>query len=552
MTSCSCESVFKFVLQSLDFLVSKMSKLNGENTGVAGDFGAGSPVDMVSAIHEHISCTKEVDPFSSEDTKDGKMAYPCELDHMYASMAEARTLRDESNEMMHYKELLLLHLDLIQQQSEQIVMKDKELAALRQEVETLKQRLERMDRRVTLQKHREVSDIGPLNCGSPAPGSPASPFGHNILPLSCSDGEVDEDMEVGNGSRSLTPSAVMVDTKPNINLLQNVLQLPQVLIPNNTNTSFTPLSSLSLKRKRVENGPCPESDANVGRRRRRLASWSSDTPSSGTRRSGVTPLVDGATVPDSQDSAEPINRRNRVSSTPNFQRTSKTTLNKVNQWESRSSRTRSSAVLVKKDAILVTSDHYYTPVGDEDFHWWNAAEELAKTSTSSGDVEVPSWRIRVCTSCYSMEGTENLGDDVFNKRHMRLEIDERRRKRWDIQRIREQRQYERLRQRESTGVKGIGRSHRHSRSQRSSNAGSSGKAGEELDRVEESSDVESFWPDPEDAKILEVTDVVPVSAFGVPIVKFEPSTFSTSWVSPRGKQAAPVANCSRRKYDGRR
>ncbi|KAG8234589.1 hypothetical protein J437_LFUL013851 [Ladona fulva] len=528
-----------------------MSKLNGENTGVAGDFGAGSPVDMVTAIQEHISCTKEVDPFGSEDTKDDKIAYPCELDHMYASMTEAKALRDESNEMMHYKELVLIHLDLIQHQSEQIAMKDKELAALRQEVETLKQRLHRMDRRVTLQKHREVSDIGPLNCGSPAPGSPASPFGHNILPLSCSDGEVDEDLEVGNSSRSLAQSVVMVDTKPSVNLPPSIMQIPQVHTPNNTNTSITPLNSLSLKRKRIENGPCQEPDASVAnRRRRRLASWSSDTPSSGTRRSGVTPLVDGATVPETQDTVESINRRSRVSGTPALQRSSKTPQIKVNQWESRSSRTRSSGVQVKKDAILVSSDHYYTPVGEEDFHWLNPAEELSKTSNTPGDVEVPSWRIRVCTSCYSMEGTENLGDDVFNKRHNRLEIDERRRKRWDIQRIREQRQYERLRQRESTCVKG-GRGKRHSRTKRFSSTGS-GLAGEDAGREEESSDVESFWPDSEDAKFLEVSNYVPVSAFGVPIVKFEPSDFSTSWPSPRGKAAGPVSNCSRRKYDGGR
>jgi len=36
----------------------------------------------------------------------------------------------------------------------------------------------------------------------------------------------------------------------------------------------------------------------------------------------------------------------------------------------------------------------------------------------------------VYTSCYTMEGTENLDDEVFNKRHQRLEIDERRRKRY--------------------------------------------------------------------------------------------------------------------------
>ena len=44
--------------------------------------------------------------------------------------------------------------------------------------------------------------------------------------------------------------------------------------------------------------------------------------------------------------------------------------------------------------------------------------------------QVPSWRLKIYTSCYTMEGTENLDDEVFNKRHQRLEIDERRRKRY--------------------------------------------------------------------------------------------------------------------------
>lgn len=47
----------------------------------------------------------------------------------------------------------------------------------------------------------------------------------------------------------------------------------------------------------------------------------------------------------------------------------------------------------------------------------------------SNSAQVPRWRHKVYASCYSMEGTENLDDEVFNKRHMRLEIDERRRKR---------------------------------------------------------------------------------------------------------------------------
>lgn len=84
----------------------------------------------------------------------GILSFPCDFDHMYASMtdggapATAATLsvsplrgneprQNDFTEVKHLKELLLLHLDLIQQQSEQIVTKDKLLAALRQENETV-------------------------------------------------------------------------------------------------------------------------------------------------------------------------------------------------------------------------------------------------------------------------------------------------------------------------------------------------------------------------------------------------------------------------------
>lgn len=44
--------------------------------------------------------------------------------------------------------------------------------------------------------------------------------------------------------------------------------------------------------------------------------------------------------------------------------------------------------------------------------------------------QTPQWRVKVFSSLYSMEGTENLDDEVFLKRHHRLEVDERRRKRF--------------------------------------------------------------------------------------------------------------------------
>ena len=89
--------------------------------------------------------------------------------------------------------------------------------------------------------------------------------------------------------------------------------------------------------------------------------------------------------------------------------------------------------LLKKDSLLTTEEHYFTAVGDPNYSLSIAVSTPQETAAS---LEVPNWRIKVYTSCYTMEGTENLDDEIFNKRHLKLENDERRRKRWDVQRIR--------------------------------------------------------------------------------------------------------------------
>nr|CAD7264079.1 unnamed protein product [Timema shepardi] len=151
--------------------------VNGENTGEVKDFKTDASVNMVAAIHDHISCAKPVtvDTFVPQDAKAGVVTYSCELDHMYASLNEGENAQDNT-EVKHLKELLLLHLDLIQQQSEQLVTKDKQLSSLRQENETLRQRLERMDRRVTLQKHQKGTELLPLAVSYVNPPAISPPF----------------------------------------------------------------------------------------------------------------------------------------------------------------------------------------------------------------------------------------------------------------------------------------------------------------------------------------------------------------------------------------
>lgn len=94
---------------------------------------------------------------------------------------------------------------------------------------------------------------------------------------------------------------------------------------------------------------------------------------------------------------------------------------------------RKAKSLVKKESFLTTEEHYYTAVGDSTYTLNLKQPSPVEPSNS---LEVPNWRVKVYTSCYTMEGTENLDDEIFNKRHLKLENDERRRKRWDVQRIR--------------------------------------------------------------------------------------------------------------------
>lgn len=70
-----------------------------------------------------------------------------------------------------------------------------------------------------------------------------------------------------------------------------------------------------------------------------------------------------------------------------------------------------------------------------------------------------------------------------------------------MQRIREQRQVERLKQREMASAR----------------RGSGGSTGRHGDGEEPLS---SLWPQLDDAEYLEVTESIPVAAFGLPITKF--------------------------------
>ncbi|XP_021915258.1 uncharacterized protein LOC110827688 isoform X3 [Zootermopsis nevadensis] len=273
----NCALFLQKSTKPLDFLILKMSNaspvLNGENTGGVADFSTDASVNMVAAIHDHISCAKpvQVDPFNAQDSKTGILAYSCEFDHMYASLTEGTTVQKDGAEVKHLKELLLLHLDLIQQQSEQLVTKDKQLSALRQENETLRQRLERMDRRVTLQKHREVLEVFvPTSGGCVSPPAASPPFttgGPSVLLGSSGTSIIECDSE------TITIPLETIDSSiHNITVGNNS---ESTSVTDNQNI-VTPRSSWEIAKRRRRGDPENTSSTSCsGGRRKRLASWTS-------------------------------------------------------------------------------------------------------------------------------------------------------------------------------------------------------------------------------------------------------------------------------------
>uniref|UniRef100_A0A667X5Y2 MSL complex subunit 1b n=1 Tax=Myripristis murdjan TaxID=586833 RepID=A0A667X5Y2_9TELE len=122
----------------------------------------------------------------------------------------------------------------------------------------------------------------------------------------------------------------------------------------------------------------------------------------------------------------------------------------------------------------------------------------------------PSWREN-CIEPIVSESPSNipeaLDDSVFLKRHAKLELDEKRRKRWDIQRIREQRMFQRLQQRMNKK-----------------------KVVQEVEP-----ELSSFYPDTEDVESIVITPFLPVVAFGRPLPKLTQQNFELPWLDDRSR-----------------
>ncbi|KAJ8687561.1 hypothetical protein QAD02_023355 [Eretmocerus hayati] len=443
---------------------------------------------------------KEESGAAAEESKVGLLSFSCDFDHMYASMTDGGTpvtatlalgvsplrgneaRQNDVTEVKHLKELLLLHLDLIQQQSEQIVTKDKLLAALRQENETLKLRLERMDRRVNLQKLRSDSteNIDLLSPCSPTNLNASS----NSLP------STSEHVQPEPQSPKPTDSLkIRLNTSGGITTVKQELPEPVEIKQNTMGESWE-----NKRKRRSESSAVSHSEV-----KRRRGVSSSSTISNDT--SSTMPETLGGKGP-SQESVKKSEKKGKS--------------------------------LFKKECFLTTEEHYYTAVGEPNYTLAVKDQTLAEDTTIN--LEVPSWRVKVYTSCYTMEGTENLDDEIFNKRHLKLENDERRRKRWDVQRIREQRQVEKLKRRQE-------------RQSHQSNCYTLNHSGRSSPVEDEN--IKTLWPEAEQVQGIQVDELLPVSAFGSPITSFSTSEYSSPWINTKSKTRRSKHSSGRRKRSRR-
>lgn len=392
--------------------------------------------DLALALKESLKYAKQtdVDPKPMEDTSNKRN----NIENQKEEPKVPNVTRIETLGEKQLKDLLVLHIDLIQHQQGLIIQKDKQIKQIKQEKDTLKCRLDRMERRMSLLKHR----VPELELGESPPRQKAD---HQI------------------SRQCLSESGPSQNT----------------------------CIERSMKRKRTSFEP-----QNLGKR---FASDSGEVkkPSDGK----MIPKIDRTNRNRSRTftiSTEEIYsawgyraRPGSIAADPNV----------LKDLEKRTSIKKIESV---DNSVLRTKDQYhisfYEPISEHVEIERKA--ELMKGAQTQLTVEVPQWRIKTYTNQWGLEGTENMEDEIYVKRHTKLEIEEKRRKRWDLQRSREQAAYEKLKEKEK---------------------------GAETSKEENSNTVESFYPSLDDITHVEITDRIPVMAFGHGVPKLDSTDFKLPW-----------------------
>jgi len=447
---------------------------------------------------------------SSPDTSSMEAACPPttrDFDHMYASLS-----RVDSSALMaenvHLKEMLVTQLDLIQQQSETILSRDKQLKLLRGENGLLLQKLARMERRVRgevgseergqqgtsqggqrkrsrergevedkLVKRRKASSVereGVTVVGEDRvaawPGQERSRPFSEVKTFDHREDELTDEF-IGDSEHSLASEHILASEQ-----VEKVVEVARPDTPASVTSEDTTV--------KVETVP------KLSKRPRKVTE-------TGGRRSGVSKSHSPA-VGERQQGGK--GRRSKIQAGAAAEA--------VHMLESQ----QLYYVGCKNDNLPCVDDQLTevpslqrgveVPSWREDTNHYNLLVQTKFSLKKSKDKETPTWRIKSTNPCYSMEGTEDIADQVLLKRHEKMEKEEKQRKRWDMQRMRQEQQLQKLRARQE-------------------------KQHAAQTKKEETT---SLLPSLEAATHICVEEKIPVAAFGRPIPSLPHTTFCLPWV----------------------
>lgn len=397
-------------------------------------------------------------------------------DHIYCNPSQL--LENENNKkenVNNLKSMLILHLEVVKEQAEQLLSKDKLIAKLRQENEELKERLEKYEQRRD-NHQQQAKRMSSLTKTSPATDS--------LVMVAATNNNLNNKKTKG---RSQVSSVINHLEHNHESKIINLCRDNATTIERYTNNCVTPT-------KRPNEG---DSGKTLNKRRKVDKQTQNEQ----------TPLK---TKIDSSFSVDPYEFTvDEPSVNVSLSQESDGVISNSQQISEEVKR-------VPRNAFITTSTDYILC----DWQKSDAELDAAMEPLLRASLEIPSWSIKERPqSSYSLEVTENLSDDTFTKRHSKFEIDERRRKKWDVQRLREQKQVERLKKRYLKDEY------------------------EEKEPNLEYKSITSFYPSPENIKYIQIVEDIPVLAFGEPIPSIPEGDFKLSWLSNTDKSNLSPTTC---------
>lgn len=377
-----------------------------------------------------------------------------------SSQQQQPPLQQGPSQSARLKQIVLLQLDLIEQQQQQLQLKEREIDELKAEKETLLARLERMERRMQLVKKENDKDK------------------HQFVPVVDGNEEknASEQEKIQPEYQQMAPDQPLTLTQSN-------------QTETHTGKGYKRKSALgtterkaSVKKLAAEFSRVRTKQAKSAHLRQASSSHLPDKVSKRELRSKETPEK-------SKSQTEGVHKPSSSIKTPGHP----------------TSKDQSIYNDIEEEPYLCTTEMYLCR-----WHQRPPSPLREPSPKKEETVAIPSWKEHSAEPLADLppeDVIENLDDCAFTKRHAKLELDEKRRKRWDIQRIREQRLLQRLQLR-MYKKKGI---------------------------QESEPEILSFFPEPDDVESLVITPFLPVVAFGRPLPKLSQQNFELPWLDERSR-----------------